>query len=75
MTKQLNERFKRPVYRNDIIKLETKQADRDYLTRFYPDTSFQGVKRLYVFAFNNVDNNAKKLKEIVIELYYLQCIN
>ena len=35
-----------------IKKIESKEAD-DNLTRFCLDASFQGVKRLFVLAFNN----------------------
>ena len=28
--------------------------------RFYLDASFQVAKRLFAFAFNNIDNDAKK---------------
>ena len=56
--KQLNERFKRPVYWNAYTtKMETKNLDDNNYTRFPLDGSFQGVKRLFVLAFNstNVD--------------------
>ena len=54
LTKQLNERFKRPIYLNEYkTKLESKNLNNDNLTRFYLDASFQGVRRLFVLAFNN----------------------
>ena len=59
LTKQLNEGFKRPVSWNEYkTKIESKGADQN-LTRFYLDGSFQGVKRLFVLAFDNttVGNN------------------
>ena len=45
--------------------METKEADKN-LTRFYFDASFQGVKRLFVLAFDDT-MVIKKLKETVIE--------
>ena len=54
LTKQLNERFKRPIYLNEYkTKLESKNLNNYNLTRFYLDASFQGVRRLFVLAFNN----------------------
>ena len=65
LIKQLNEGFKRPVYWNEYkTKMETKEADNN-LTRFYLDASFQGVKRLFVLAFDDT-MVIKKLKETVI---------
>ena len=55
LTKQLNEGFKRSVYRNEHkSKIETKIADNN-VTRFSRDASFQKVNRLFVLAFNNTD--------------------
>ena len=34
-------------------KIESKNLNNDNLTRFYLDASFQGVRRLFVLAFNN----------------------
>ena len=54
LTKQLNERFKRPVCWNEYkTKIESKNLDDKNLSRFYLDASFQGVKRLFVLAFGN----------------------
>ena len=58
LTKQLNEGFKRSVYWNKYIsKIETKKLDKDNITRFPFDASFQGVNRLFVFAFNKTTEN------------------
>ena len=58
LTKQLNEGFKRPVYWNEYkSKIETKDLDNDNITRFPLDSSFQGVNRLFVLAFNNTTEN------------------
>ena len=54
MTKKLNEGFKRPARRNESkTKIETKEADNQNPARSYLDASFQGVKRLFVLAFDN----------------------
>ena len=52
LTKQLHERFKRPVYWNEYkTKIKSKNLDNKHLTRFYLDASFQGVKRLFLRLF------------------------
>ena len=43
-------------------KIERKNADDNNVTRFPLDASFQGVNRLFVLAFNNVDNDAGEVK-------------
>ena len=54
LVKLLEEEFKRPVCWNKYqTKIETRDLDNKNLTRFPLDASFQGVKRLFVFAFNN----------------------
>ena len=54
LTKQLNEGFKRSIYWNEYkSKIETRTADKDNVTRFPLDASFQGVNILFVLAFNN----------------------
>ena len=54
LVKLLEEGFKKLVYCNDYqTKIETKDLDNNNLTRFPLDASFQGVKRLFVLAFNN----------------------
>ena len=60
LTKKLTEGFKKPVYWNGYkTKIASKDLDNQHPTRFYLDTSFQGVKRLFVPAFGNTDNGAK----------------
>ena len=50
--------FKRPVYWNVYqTKIETRDLDNNSFTRFPPDASFQGVRRLFVLAFNNTTVN------------------
>ena len=54
LVKLLEEGFKRPVYWNEYqTKIETRNLDNNNLTKFPLDTSFQGVRRLFVLAFNN----------------------
>ena len=62
LVKLLEEGFKRPVYWNEYqTKIESRNLDNNNLTRFPLDASFQGVRRLFVLAFNNttvtVSNN------------------
>ena len=58
MTKQLNEGFKRSVYWNEYkSKIESKEADKNNLTRLPLDASFQGTNKLFVLAFNNTTQN------------------
>ena len=57
LVKLLEEGFKRPVYWNEYqTKIETRNLDNNNLTRFPLDASFQGVRRLFVPAFNNTVN-------------------
>ena len=63
LVKLLEEGFKRPVYWNEYqTKIETRNLDNNNLTRFPLDASFQGVRRLFVLAFDNTDNGAKKVE-------------
>ena len=58
MVKLLEEGFKRPVSWNEYqTKTETRNSAENNLTRFPLDASFQGVKRLFVLAFNNTTVN------------------
>ena len=72
LTKQLNQGFKRSVYWNEYnSKIETKDADNNNVTRFPLDASFQGVNRLFVLAFNNVNNDAIEVKRNSYRKYFL----
>ena len=54
LVKPLEEGFKRPVYWNKgQSKRESKNLDNSNLKRFLLDAFFQGVRRLFVLAFNN----------------------
>ena len=61
LVKLLEKGFKRPVYWNEY-QTKTRDLDDHNLTRFPIDASFQGVRRLFVLAFNNttvtVPNNS-----------------
>ena len=58
LVKLLEEGFKRPVYWNEYqTKIETRNLDNNNFTRFPLDASFQGVRRLFVLAFNNTTVN------------------
>ena len=63
LTKQLNEGVKRSVYWTEYkSNIETKKADANNLKRFPLDAPFQGVNRLFVFAFDNTDNGDNKVE-------------
>ena len=62
LVKLLEDGFNRPVYWNEYqTKIKTRNLDNSNLTRFPLDAFFQGVRRLFVLAFNNTtvndDNN------------------
>ena len=58
LVKLLEKGFKRPVYWNEYqTKIETKDLDNNNLTKLPLDASFQGVRRLFVHAFNNTTIN------------------
>ena len=64
MVKLLEEEFKRPVCWNEYqTKIGTRNSDENNLRRIPLDASFQGVRRLFILAFNNTDNDAKKVEE------------
>ena len=65
MKKQLNEGFKRSVYWNECkSKIDLKNFNNNQATdiRIYLDVSFQGVNRLFVLAFDNINNGPKKVE-------------
>ena len=76
MTIHLNERFKRSVYWNEYkSKIETKEAVANNLKRFPLDASFQGVNRLFVLAFNDVNNDANRVQRDSHRKYFLPRVN
>ena len=56
-------------------KIETRNLDDKNPTRFYLDASFQGVKRLFVLAFDNTNNGAKKVERNSHTKYFLPRVN
>ena len=63
LVRLLEKGFKRLVYWNEhITKIETRILDNNNLIRFSLDASFQGVRRLFVLAFNNTDNGAMNVE-------------
>ena len=76
LVKILEEGFKRPVYWNEYqTKIESRNLDNNNLTRFPLDASFQGVRRLFVLAFDNTDNGAKKVERNSHTKYFLPRVN
>ena len=58
LVKLLDKRFKRLVYWNEYkTKIQARNLDNNNLTRFLLDASFQGVRKLFVLAFNNTTVN------------------
>ena len=56
LVKLLEGGFNRPVYWNEYqAKTEARNLDKNNLTRFPLDASFQGVRRLFVLIFNNAE--------------------
>ena len=56
-------------------KIQTKDLDKDNFTRFSLDSSFQGVKRLFVLAFNNTEGNDNKVERNKHQKYFLPRVN
>ena len=55
---------------NTNQKVETKDADNNSVTRFPLDASFQRVNRLFVLAFNNINNDANEVKRNSYRKYF-----
>ena len=76
LVKLLEEGFKRRVYWNEYqTKIKSRNLDNTNLTRFLIDASFQVVRRLFVLAFDNTDNDAKKFERNSHRKYFLQRLN
>ena len=72
LTKQLNKRFKRSVFWNEYNnKMETQQLDNNNLKRIPLHSSFQGVNRLFVLAFDNTNNGANRVPRDSHRKYFL----
>ena len=62
LTKQLDKGFKISVYWNEYkSKIKTKTVHDNNVIRFPLGSSFQGVNRLFVLAFDNTENGDKKI--------------
>ena len=75
LVKLLEEGFKRPVYWNEYQRKIKKDLDNNDFTRFPPDATFQGVKRLFDLAFNNIGNNAHKVEKNSHTKHFLPRVN
>ena len=65
LAKLLEEGFKGTFYWNEYqTKIEPKNLDDNNLTRFPLDASFQGVRRLFVPAFDHTNKDAKQLQKV-----------
>ena len=58
LSKLLGERFKRPVYLNKYKVIPNKIYDVNRYTRELFDSSYQGVKRLFILAYGRKNNDA-----------------
>ena len=76
LVKLLEEGFEKPAYWNEYqTKIETRDLDNNNLTRFLLDASFQGVKRLFVPAFDNTDGDTKQAERSNHRKYLLPRVN
>ena len=56
-------------------KIESRNLNDQNPKRFYLDASFQGVKRLFVFVFDNTDNGVNKVEKNSQRNYFPQRVN
>ena len=76
LVKLLEEGFKTPVYWNEYQrKIESRNLENNNLTRFHLDASFLEVRRLFVVAFGNTDNDDKKVERNSHRKYFLPRVN
>ena len=76
LTNQLNKGFKRSVYWNEYkSKIQTQELGNNNLKRFPLDASFQGVNRLFVLAFDNIDGGANTVERNSHRKYFLPRVN
>ena len=61
LTKLLSEGFKRSVYWNKYKVIPNKEYNQNNYIRELLDSSYQGVKRLFVLAYDNTTGNDKVL--------------
>ena len=76
LLKLIEEGFKRLVYWNEYqTKILKKNLDKNNLTRFPLDASFQGVRRLFLPVFDNTRNGAKKVERNRHKKYFPPRVN
>ena len=56
-------------------KTETRNLDNNNLTKFLLDASFQGVRRLFILAFDNTENGNKKVERNSHTKYFPSRVN
>ena len=56
-------------------KNKNKRSYNNNLTRYPLDASFQGVRRLFVLVFNNIESDAKKVERNSHRKYFLPIVN
>ena len=56
-------------------KQKKRNLDNINLARFPPDASSQGVRKLFVLAFDNTDNGDKKVERNSYTKYFLSGVN
>ena len=67
LSKRLSKGFERSVCWNEYkTKSENKNTANEY--RYFFESNFLGVNRLFVFVYSNQDNNSKRFKT---KRYYL----
>ena len=65
--KLLSERFERSVYWNKYkTKLKNENTTNEY--RYFPESNFVGVKRLFVFIYPNQNDSVRRFND---KKYYL----
>ena len=66
LSKRLTKGFERSVYWNDCkTKSENKDATNEY--RYFVESNFLGVTKLFVLVYSNRDNDVKRFKA---QIYY-----
>ena len=79
LSKLLSEGFKKPIYRNEYKVIPNKiveiaAANEKKYIRELLDSSWQGVKRLFVLAYNHTDNDTDKVSIDSFRKYFLSRI-
>ena len=67
LSKLLNKGYERSVYWNECkTKIENKNTTKQY--RYFPESKFVGINRLFMLVYSNNDNDCKRSKT---RRYYL----